>query len=429
MPPDGGILRPCRKRCKERKMTDERQLKTLPVIPLRGMTIMPDTIIHFDLNRDRSIQALESAMMGGGVLFLTTQKDPDVDMPRQEHLYSVGTIAQIKQITKLPNQIVRVLVEGKCRGILKEIKEENEKYIEALILRVQEEEPTEEKQVREEAMLRQIKELFAVFATHYPKLDKNALHRYAGVKSLRRLIDQITANLPMDFEKKQQILETLDLEERYELMCEHLQREIEIAKAREDITQKLKGRVEKNQKEYLLREQLRYIKEELGDEDSFSDTDQFEESLGQLQASEEVKAKIRKEIARFKTLAGSSSESAVERAYIETLLELPWDKTSVDNESMKRAQEILEREHYGLEQVKERILEFLAVRQLTSKGESPIICLVGPPGTGKTPIARSVAEALDKKYVRICLGGVRDEAEIRGHRKTYVGAMPGRIAA
>ena len=429
MPPDGGILRPCRKRCKERKMTDERQLKTLPVIPLRGMTIMPDTIIHFDLNRDRSIQALESAMMGGGVLFLTTQKDPDVDMPRQEHLYSVGTIAQIKQITKLPNQIVRVLVEGKCRGILKEIKEENEKYIEALILRVQEEEPTEEKQVREEAMLRQIKELFAVFATHYPKLDKNALHRYAGVKSLRRLIDQITANLPMDFEKKQQILETLDLEERYELMCEHLQREIEIAKAREDITQKLKGRVEKNQKEYLLREQLRYIKEELGDEDSFSDTDQFEESLGQLQASEEVKAKIRKEIARFKTLAGSSSESAVERAYIETLLELPWDKTSVDNESMKRAQEILEREHYGLEQVKERILEFLAVRQLTSKGESPIICLVGPPGTGKTSIARSVAEALDKKYVRICLGGVRDEAEIRGHRKTYVGAMPGRIAA
>lgn len=429
MPPDGGILRPCRKRCKERKMTDERQLKTLPVIPLRGMTIMPDTIIHFDLNRDRSIQALESAMMGGGVLFLTTQKDPDVDMPRQEHLYSVGTIAQIKQITKLPNQIVRVLVEGKCRGILKEIKEENEKYIEALILRVQEEEPTEEKQVREEAMLRQIKELFAVFATHYPKLDKNALHRYAGVKSLRRLIDQITANLPMDFEKKQQILETLDLEERYELMCEHLQREIEIAKAREDITLKLKGRVEKNQKEYLLREQLRYIKEELGDEDSFSDTDQFEESLGQLQASEEVKAKIRKEIARFKTLAGSSSESAVERAYIETLLELPWDKTSVDNESMKRAQEILEREHYGLEQVKERILEFLAVRQLTSKGESPIICLVGPPGTGKTSIARSVAEALDKKYVRICLGGVRDEAEIRGHRKTYVGAMPGRIAA
>lgn len=413
----------------KRKMTDERQLMTLPVIPLRGMTIMPDTIIHFDLNRDKSIQALESAMMGGGVLFLTTQKDPDVDMPRQEHLYSVGTIAQIKQITKLPNQVVRVLVEGKCRGILKEIKEENEKYIEALILRVQEEEPSEEKQIREEAMLRQIKELFAVFATHYPKLDKNALHRYAGVKSLRRLIDQIAANLPMDFEKKQQILETLDLEERYELMCGHLQREIEIARAREDITQKLKGRVEKNQKEYLLREQLRYIKEELGDEASFSDTEQFEETLGKLQASEEVKAKIRKEIARFKTLAGSSSESAVERAYIETLLELPWDKTSEDNGSMKRAREILEREHYGLEQVKERILEFLAVRQLTSKGESPIICLVGPPGTGKTSIARSVAEALDKKYVRICLGGVRDEAEIRGHRKTYVGAMPGRIAA
>lgn len=410
-------------------MTNEKQIMTLPVVPLRGMTIMPDTIIHFDLNRDKSIQALESAMMRGGLLFLVTQKDPDVDMPREEHLYHVGTIAQVKQITKLPSQIVRVLVEGKCRGILQELTEENEKYLEASVERIYEGGLTQEDEIKEEAMLRQTKELFAVFAAHYPKLDKNALQRYAKVTSLGKLLDQIAANLPMDFERKQKVLETIDTQERYELLCEHLQREIEIAKAREDITQKIKGRVEKNQKEYLLKEQLRYIKEELGEEDAFSDTDQFEESLSQLQASDEVKAKIKKEIGRFKKLSGSSSESAVERAYIETLLELPWDKASKDNESMKRAQMILEKEHYGLEQVKERILEFLAVRSLTKKGESPIICLVGPPGTGKTSIARSVARALDKKYVRICLGGVRDEAEIRGHRKTYVGAMPGRIAA
>ena len=410
-------------------MTNEKQIMTLPVVPLRGMTIMPDTIIHFDLNRDKSIQALESAMMRGGLLFLVTQKDPDVDMPREEHLYHVGTIAQVKQITKLPSQIVRVLVEGKCRGILQELTEENEKYLEASVERIYEGGLTQEDEIKEEAMLRQTKELFAVFAAHYPKLDKNALQRYAKVTSLGKLLDQIAANLPMDFERKQKVLETIDTQERYELLCEHLQREIEIAKAREDITQKIKGRVEKNQKEYLLKEQLRYIKEELGEEDAFSDTDQFEESLSQLQASDEVKAKIKKEIGRFKKLSGSSSESAVERAYIETLLELPWDKASKDNESMKRAQMILEKEHYGLEQVKERILEFLAVRSLTKKGESPIICLVGPPGTGKTSVARSVARALDKEYVRICLGGVRDEAEIRGHRKTYVGAMPGRIAA
>lgn len=410
-------------------MTNEKQIMTLPVVPLRGMTIMPDTIIHFDLNRDKSIQALESAMMRGGLLFLVTQKDPDVDMPREEHLYHVGTIAQVKQITKLPSQIVRVLVEGKCRGILQELTEENEKYLEASVEQIYEGGLTQEDEIKEEAMLRQTKELFAVFAAHYPKLDKNALQRYAKVTSLGKLLDQIAANLPMDFERKQKVLETIDTQERYELLCEHLQREIEIAKAREDITQKIKGRVEKNQKEYLLKEQLRYIKEELGEEDAFSDTDQFEESLSQLQASDEVKAKIKKEIGRFKKLSGSSSESAVERAYIETLLELPWDKASKDNESMKRAQMILEKEHYGLEQVKERILEFLAVRSLTKKGESPIICLVGPPGTGKTSVARSVARALDKEYVRICLGGVRDEAEIRGHRKTYVGAMPGRIAA
>lgn len=409
-------------------MTDESRM-TLAVIPLRGMTIMPGAVIHFDLNREKSVQALESAMMRGGLLFLVGQKDAETDPSGKEQLYPVGTIAQIKQITKLPNQMIRALVEGKDRGILREINEENDRFMEALVERVQEEEKTEEMLVYEEAMLRQTKELFAVFASHYPKLDKNAVQRYTGNRELSVLLDQIAANLPMDYEKKQEILEALDVEVRYELMCGHLQREIEIAKAREEITQKIKGRVEQNQKEYLLKEQLHYIREELGEEGTFSDEEQFEEELQGLQAAEEVKERIRKEIRRFKSLSGSSSESAVERAYIETLLELPWDKASEDNESMKRAEEILNREHYGLEQVKERILEFLAVRCLTRRGESPILCLVGPPGTGKTSIARSVAEALDKKYVRICLGGVRDEAEIRGHRKTYVGAMPGRIAA
>lgn len=406
------------------------QLITMPLIPLRGMTILPDTVIHFDLNREKSVKALEYAMVKGGKLFLVTQKDVGIDTPEEKDLYCVGTIAVIKQVTKLPNQIVRVLVEGTGRGILQEINKENTKFLEAHVEPCEKLETEGEKDaVLEEAMLRQIREYFALFAAHYPKIDKNALQRYSHIKDPGSLMDQIAMNLPISYEKKQQVLEAVSLKKRYDILCEHLLNEIEVAKAREELTSKMKERVDKNQKEYLLREQLRYIREELGDEGSFSDTDQFESALEELQASEEVKAKIKKEISRFKNLSGSSSESAVERAYIETLLELPWDKSSEDNENIQRARDILEREHYGLEQVKERILEFLAVRCLTKKGESPIICLVGPPGTGKTSIAKSVAEALNKQYVRICLGGVRDEAEIRGHRKTYVGAMPGRIAS
>ena len=403
------------------------QLLTMAVVPLRGMTILPDTTIHFDLNREKSIRALEYAMVNGGKLFLVTQKDAGIDSPEEEDLCRVGTIAAVKQITKMPNQIVRVLVEGTSRGILQSVNEENTKFLEACVETAKDVEvdnPLDA--VQKEAMIRQVREYFSLFAIHFPKIDKNAVLRYSYIKELGSLLDQIAMNLPFGYEKKQQVLEAFSLMERYDILCEYLIKEIEIAKAREELAGKMKERVDKNQKEYLLREQLRYIREELGEE-SFSDADQFEASLKELQASEEVKAKIEKEISRFKNLSGSSSESAVERAYIETLLELPWDKVSNDNENMQRAKEILEREHYGLEQVKERILEFLAVRCLTRRGESPIICLVGPPGTGKTSIARSVAEALNKKYVRICLGGVRDEAEIRGHRKTYVGAMPGRI--
>lgn len=400
----------------------------IPVIPLRGLAVLPDAIIHFDLKREKSIHAVEYAMMGDGLVFLVAQKDPECQDPGIGDLYQAGTVASVRQVTKLPNQMLRILVGGVKRAMLIAIREENEVFLEGSIV-PQEELPVEElSSVEEEAMLRQLKETIAEFAALHPKLDKNAVQRYQSMEDLGSLLDQITMNLPVEFEKKQQVLEAFDLKERFEAVCTILVNEIQIAGIRNRLAQKLKGKVEKNQKEYLLREQLRYIREELGEENSFSDSEQFEEKLKELQAGTEVKEKIRKEISRFKSLSGNSSESAVERGYIETLLELPWDKASIDNESIKEAEEILEKDHYGLTQVKERILEFLAVRCLTKKGESPILCLVGPPGTGKTSIARSVARALNKRYIRICLGGVRDEAEIRGHRKTYVGAMPGRIA-
>lgn len=409
--------------------------RMLPTVALRGMTVLPGAIIHFDLNREKSVAAIEQAMVTGGRVFLITQKNTEDNDPSFEQLYHVGTVALVKQITKLPNHVIRVLVEGIGRGLFTGINEENPEFIEAAVEEISGEAENDilgtdmEHKAQTEAMLRQAKEYFASYAGYYPKLGQNAMKRYADINNLGYLIDQMTMNMPLEYTYKQKVLEAVALSERYDVFCEILINEIEVAKIRTDLTQKIKGKVDKNQKEYLLREQLRYIREELGDDDSFSDADQFEESLSALQASEEVKSRIKKEIKRFKSLSQNSSESSVERAYIETLLELPWDRASVDNESMKRAEEILNRDHYGLEKVKERILEFLAVRCLTKKGDSPILCLVGPPGTGKTSIAKSVAEALDKKYVRICLGGVRDEAEIRGHRKTYVGAMPGRLAA
>ena len=408
--------------------------RMLPTVALRGMTVLPGAIIHFDLNREKSVAAIEQAMVTGGRVFLITQKNTEDNDPSFEQLYHVGTVAWVKQITELPNHVIRVLVEGIGRGLFTGINEENPEFIEAAVEEISGEAENDilgtdmEHKAQTEAMLRQAKEYFASYAGYYPKLGQNAMKRYADINNLGYLIDQMTMNMPLEYTYKQKVLEAVALSERYDVFCEILINEIEVAKIRTDLTQKIKGKVDKNQKEYLLREQLRYIREELGDDDSFSDADQFEESLSALQASEEVKSKIKKEIKRFKSLSQNSSESSVERAYIETLLELPWDRVSVDNESMKRAEEILNRDHYGLEKVKERILEFLAVRCLTKKGDSPILCLVGPPGTGKTSIAKSVAQALDKKYVRICLGGVRDEAEIRGHRKTYVGAMPGRLA-
>lgn len=411
----------------EAKELDLAVIRRIPAVALRGLTILPDMIIHFDLSRTKSIVAVEQAMIGEEKLLLVTQKDAEVEDPGVEDVYHVGTIASIRQVSKLPGGIVRVLVEGESRGTLRTFMMQEEHYLLAEV----EEQPScegEVDEVTQEAMIRQLAELFGDYGRYYPKIGRSIEKQFQSMKNLEKLIDLVTMSMPLNYNSKQKILELGTLQERYEYLIGILYNEIEIARIKTEMSEKVKNRVEKNQKEYLLREQLSYIREELGEDGGFSDAAQFEEALGKLKAKKEVKERIYKEISRFKSLSTSSSESAVERAYIETLLEMPWDKVSKDNMDITRAERILEEQHYGLEQVKERILEFLAVRSLNKQGDSPIICLVGPPGTGKTSIARSVAEALDKKYVRISLGGIRDEAEIRGHRKTYVGAMPGRIA-
>ena len=407
----------------------------MPAVALRGLTIFPHMIIHFDLSRDRSILAVQQALMEEQKLFLITQKNQEVEEPKMEDLYTIGTMAVVKQISKLPGGLVRVLVEGVSRGRLMGLevvsgRGEKDEYLQAEVLNLEEEAPkqeTEEFSNEEEAMIRHLKEILAEFMIYYPKIGKSLSSQVDKLTNLSHLLDQIAINLPVNYEKKQLILETLEIEERYREMVGILAKEIEIGKLKNRLTEVVREKVEENQKEFLLREQLKYIRKELGEEGELSDAERFEEALHKLKASAEVKEKITKEISRFKNLSPHSSEMSVERGYIETLLELPWDKMGKDNLDLDGAEKKLNEDHYGLEQVKERILEFLAVRALNKRGDSSILCLVGPPGTGKTSIARSVAEALHKKYVRICLGGVRDEAEIRGHRRTYVGAMPGRI--
>lgn len=401
--------------------------RNMPVVALRGMAILPHTIIHFDLSRKKSIAAVEQAMVESQRIFLVAQKETEAEDPGFEDVYSMGTIALVKQVIKMPNHIVRVMVEGIFRGALHAFTD-NDAYLEGEVEEI-EEDLNLHGTIQEEAMIRQIRELFAGYAAFYPRTGAAMERHIQDIDELGCLLDQVTINMPLNYENKQAVLSAVDLEERYEVLAGILNSETEVAKIKTELSEKIKGRVEKNQKEYLLREQLQFIREELGEDNSFSDAEQFEEELGKLKAEKEVKEKIQKEIARYRRLSQNSSESAVERGYIETLLELPWNKRTKDNMDILKAEEVLERDHYGLKQVKERILEALAVRCLTRQGQSPILCLVGPPGTGKTSIAKSVAEAMNRKYVRISLGGVRDEAEIRGHRRTYVGAMPGRIIA
>ncbi len=398
----------------------------MPAVALRGMVILPGMVAHFDVSRAKSIKAVEEAMMDEQKIFLVAQKDVEQENPDIEDLYKIGIIAEVKQVIKLQNNIVRILVEGKERAELSAFLE-NPDYLLAEIIRFDEEVDDGLPEEAKEAMLRSIQETFGKYVVVNPKMGKELQRQLSEITDLEKLMNQLANSLPVHFEEKQKILDAVSMTERYEVLMALLLKEIEIIAIKNDFQAKVKAHVDKNQKEYLLREQMKVIREELGEDNTESDADHFMDALGKIRADKEVKEKIKKEIDRFKNISSSSSESAVARGYIETLLELPWNKTSRDNKDLKNAEQILNADHYGLEKVKERMLEFLAVRNLTSKGESPIICLVGPPGTGKTSIARSVAKALDKKYVRISLGGVRDEAEIRGHRRTYVGAMPGRI--
>lgn len=407
---------------------------SMPVVALRGLTILPEMVVHFDVSRECSINAVNAAMEEEGQkLFLTAQKDPEIDMPEAKDLHKIGCVAVIKQIIKLPKNILRVLVAGECRAEFTEF-EMTDPYYRAIICELPDENQLSDlvavqaDNPKIQGMCRSLQELYNNFIMWHPKYPRDMVKQISEYRDLHKLVDAVAANVPLHYTDLQDILEERDLMERYDLLSYKLVHEIQVMNIKEEIQNKVKERVDKHQRDYILREQLKLIREELGEESTVSDADEFKEKAEKLNAPEEVKEKLLKEISRFRSSMNSPAENGVIRTYIETMLEMPWDIMSEDCHDIVRGREILDRDHYGLEQVKERVLEFLAVRALAEKGNSPILCLVGPPGTGKTSIARSLATALDKKYVRISLGGVRDEAEIRGHRKTYVGAMPGRIA-
>lgn len=399
---------------------------TIPVIALRGLTVFPEMMIHFDISRKKSVEAVEKAMAGNQKVFLVTQKNPEVLDPQLEDLYHVGTVAVVRQLVKMPNGVIRAMVEGIEKAQLLSLKTE-----ESMLVGQVEAVEAEEEELEygaKDAMLQVLKSKLEEYGAGYPRFAKEVLPGLLEIQDLDRLIDQSCLQLSWDYLVRQEFLEAVGTAARYEILVRHLFTEIEVGRIKQDFQNKVKSAINKNQKDYILREQMRIIRDELGEKGPADDAEEYEKKLEQLKADRETKEKLLKEIGRLKDMPGSSQEANVIRTYIETLLELPWKKVSRDNNDIRHAQEILDADHYGLEKVKERMLEYLAVRSLTKKGTGPILCLVGPPGTGKTSIARSVARALNKKYVRISLGGVRDEAEIRGHRKTYVGAMPGRLA-
>ena len=402
-------------------------IKNIPVVALRGMTLLPSMITHFDISREKSVKAVETAMLRDQKLVVVTQKSPETQDPGRKDLHQIGTLVTVKQIMKLPQNIFRVLAEGLERVEVMDL-DVADGCLVADAATFSEEELALPDEKNQEAMVQTLRTIFQDYCQANGKISRETALQIMEQTDLQKMVDQIAVNIPVFYEEKQKLLEAVDLTERFEQLSVLLENEIQVMNIKTEIQEKVKARVDKNQREYILREQLKVIREELGEDTTGAEADHFQEEADKLEASDEVKERIEKEIERFKNAGNNSAESSVIRGYIETLLELPWDKESVDNMDLANAREILDEDHYGLEKVKERVLEFLAVRALTKKGDSPIICLVGPPGTGKTSIARSIARALDKKYVRICLGGVRDEAEIRGHRRTYIGAMPGRIA-
>ena len=402
----------------------EEQIMTMPVVALKGLTILPGMMTHFDAVKRQEAAAVESALMGDQKVFLVTQRNPEPEDPELEDLYQVGTIARVKQLVRLPGKVVRVLVEGVERGELLSL-EGGERVLRGQVAPLEDIEDLDE--VTQEALCRIVKEKLEDYGRENLKFAKEVMPGLRAVTGLKELLNQTAIQMTWDYTIRQEILECISLENRYEVVLKTILSEMEIYRIKREFQEKVKADIDQNQKEYILREQMKVIRQELGEENTVSDAEEYRRKTAQLKADKETKDKLLKEIGRFKIMPPGSQEANVLRTYIETLLELPWKKVSRDNDDLKHAQEVLDHDHYGLDQVKERILEYLAVRTLTKKGTSPIVCLVGPPGTGKTSIARSVARALNKKYVRISLGGIRDEAEIRGHRKTYVGAMPGRI--
>ena len=404
----------------------EDKILTIPAVALRGMTILPGIVAHFDISRDKSLRAVEEAMKGDQKLFIVTQKDTEKEEPQGEDLYEVGLLAVVRQVVKLQKNIMRVLIEGIGRAEIYEYTQTAD-YMQARVIVYDQEDDEQLPEQAKSAMLLSVQETFAKYARVHGKIGQDVMRQVQEETDLLKLLDYVGNSLVISYKKKQKLLEAVTLTARYEAVLSSLLQETEILALKRDFQKKVQEHVDKNQKDYLLREQMQVIREELGESNTETDAQEYEKKLQELQASGEVKARIHKEIERFQGISGNSSESTVSRGYIETLLELPWDAVSEDNKDLKHAQKILDEDHYGLKKVKERILEYLAVKQMTNSLKAPIICLVGPPGVGKTSLARSIARALDRKFVKISLGGVRDESEIRGHRRTYLGSMPGRF--